>query len=235
VDQKRNQFIYLEKGKNEYGGTFSILYDKSTSSNNGRDLGFNIWVVGNVTANNSLTGIFNILGKTSYRYSGGKFDYSNSEFLGFANVNETLPDGSITSHFFHQDTALKGKEHTTIIHDKSNKKIKQILNRYTNTSDKKVYLNATSELNYEGNQPQSSQTLLTVTIHLAMYFSSIIRGMLQLPEMKSMKDTTIFITQLLTSSISQRIILYKTPLSQFSRLCGFIMTIWRTTYLKRLD
>jgi YD repeat-containing protein len=141
----------LKKVRNEYGGTFSILYDKSTSSNNGRDLGFNIWVVGNVTANNSLTGIFNILGKTSYRYSGGKFDYSNSEFLGFANVNETLPDGSITSHFFHQDTALKGKEHTTIIHDKSNKKIKQILNRYTNTSDKKVYLNATSELNYEGN------------------------------------------------------------------------------------
>ena len=141
----------LKKIKHEYGGTTSIIYDKSTLSNNGRNLGFNIWLATNITANNSLNGSFILTGKTTYRYSDGKFDYQNSEFLGFGNANETLPDGSIISHYFHQDSILKGKEYTTIIYDVGNKRLKQILNRYTNSTDYKIYLNASSELNYEGN------------------------------------------------------------------------------------
>lgn len=144
-----NAFM-LKKIKHEYGGTSYITYNKSSLSNNGKDLGFNMWVVNNLTINNSLNGLFNIIGITKYIYLGGKFDYINSEFAGFSIVNETLPDNTTISHFFQQSPMLKGKENQTKIYDKNNKLIKEVFNYYTNLSIQ-VFLNFTRESIYEGN------------------------------------------------------------------------------------
>lgn len=141
----------LKKITHEYGGTSYITYNKSSLSNNGRNLGFNLWVVNNVSINNSLNGLFNITGLTKYIYLGGKFDYINSEFAGFNSVNETLPDNSTIAHFFLQTPMLKGKENATRIYDKNNKLINEVFNYYTNTSDNKVFLNFTRESIYEKN------------------------------------------------------------------------------------
>jgi len=115
---------------NEFGGITSISYDQSTKfDNTGKDdfsdLGFNVWVVGSVLTDNSVgksvdsstnettRNDFNILSNTTYKYQGGFFDHNNSEFRGFALVNETLPDNSTISHYFHQSEALKGEEYKT--------------------------------------------------------------------------------------------------------------------------
>lgn len=42
-----------------------------------------IWVVGNVSQNNSLAGNFSSLGNYSYSYFGGKYDYKEQEFKDF--------------------------------------------------------------------------------------------------------------------------------------------------------
>lgn len=141
----------LKKITHEYGGTSYITYNKSSLSNNGRNLGFNLWVVNNVSINNSLNGLFNITGLTKYIYLGGKFDYINSEFAGFSSVNETLSDNTTIAHFFLQTPMLKGKENITRIYDKNNKLINEVFNYYTNTSDNKVFLNFTRQSIYEKN------------------------------------------------------------------------------------
>ncbi|HOF44522.1 MAG TPA: DNRLRE domain-containing protein [Candidatus Pacearchaeota archaeon] len=141
----------LKKIIHEYGGTSYITYNKSSLSNNGRNLGFNIWVVNNVLINNSLNGLFSITGLTKYLYLGGKFDYINSEFVGFSSVNETLSDNTTISHFFIQTPILKGKENLTRVYDKNNKLINEVFSYYTNTSDNKVFLNFTRESTYEEN------------------------------------------------------------------------------------
>jgi len=143
---------YLLKSiKNEYGGVTEVKYDKSTLVNNSQNLGFNIWLVNNMTLNNSLSGSFGVISKTSYGYSGGKYDYNNSEFLGFSFVNETLPDGTLILHYYSQDRILKGKEYLTQIYDKDNNHYSDQSNWYTYSTDNKIYLNASTSYNYEGN------------------------------------------------------------------------------------
>ena len=145
-----NSFM-LRKITNEYGGITSIYYDKSTLWSNGQNLGFNLWLVRNISVNNSIGGSFGVFAKTFYNYSGGKYDYRNSEFLGFNIVNETLPDSTIISHNFHQDVILKGNEYLTQIFGTGNKRYKEIQRKFTNDSDNRIYLNVTSEQIYEGN------------------------------------------------------------------------------------
>jgi YD repeat-containing protein len=141
----------LKRIRHEYGGTSYITYNQSTLSNNGKDLGFNLWVVNNVTINNSLNNLFNITALTKYNYLGGKFDYINYEFVGFGNVNETLPDNTTIAHFFLQTPMLKSKEYLTNIYDKNNNLIKGVFNYYTNSSNNQVFLNFTTESIYDGN------------------------------------------------------------------------------------
>ncbi len=113
----------LKRIVNEYGGIVEIDYSASTSYNNSAlgnsTLGFNIWIVANVSHNNSLSDDLGSLGNYSYSYFGGKHDYSLGEFMGFNIVNETRPDGSMVSHYFHQDDALKGKEYRTEVYNSS--------------------------------------------------------------------------------------------------------------------
>lgn len=114
----------LRKITNELGGVTRISYSASTDFDNTvngvSSLGFNLFVVKNYTANNSLTGTFGIFANTSYNYTGGRYDYPNKEFVGFAKTTEFLPDSSYVNHYFHQDEALKGKEYRTEIYSSSN-------------------------------------------------------------------------------------------------------------------
>jgi YD repeat-containing protein len=141
----------LKRIKNEYGGINSITYNKSTVFQNGQNMGFNIWLTNNLTLNNSLSGIFSVNSKTRYNYYGGQYDYKNSEFLGFNIVNETSPDGTITSHYYYQDPVLKGKEYSTKIYGQSNKLYTENSKLFTNSSDNKIFLNVSTEYSYEGN------------------------------------------------------------------------------------
>ncbi len=136
----------LKKITTEYGGTItidsvSVQYNKSTQFNNTgndslSDLGFNIWVVRNVLQNNSMPGRFAVIANYTYNYSGGSYDYDNSEFRGFALTNETLPDKSLIVHYFHQDDARKGKEYKTEIYNSSRSLFSRAENffNYTNIS-----------------------------------------------------------------------------------------------------
>ena len=142
----------LKSIRHEYGGMTSIVYNQSTFASNGQNLGFNTWIVRKILLNNSVNVPFAINARTTYDYSGGKFDYSNAEFLGFSNVNETLPDQSRIVHFFHQEDLLKGNEFLVQIFDNENRKIKSTINTFTNYSDNKIFLNMTSEQIFEGNQ-----------------------------------------------------------------------------------
>ena len=131
----------LKNITNELGGVTSLNYQQSTQFNNNgtdtlSDIGFNVWVVGNVTNNNSLANSFNIIGTYAYNYSNGSYDYQDFEFRGFAQVNETKPDNSLVKHYFYQDDARKGKEYRTEVYNSSGKiysKDEGLFN-YTNTS-----------------------------------------------------------------------------------------------------
>lgn len=100
-----------------FGGTISIDYQKSTYlKNNGNDsisdLGFNVWVVANITEDNGVTGEHQTLAVYSYNYSGGRYDYKSREFRGFNFVEEKINDKT-TKHWFHQNAVLNGREYKT--------------------------------------------------------------------------------------------------------------------------
>ena len=147
----------------EFGGVISVSYGNSTSFNNTgndtlSDIGFNIFVVKNVTYNNSVSGAFNSVFNYSYDYSGGKYDYKDREFRGFAVVNETLPDGSLAIHRFYQDEPLKGKEYNTTVYNSSGNIFSkdEALFNYTNITNNvtenyfKLYLVSQSNFLYDG-------------------------------------------------------------------------------------
>ena len=133
-----------------YGGTTQVNYKQSTLNDNDDNLGFNIWIVNSTFLNNSVSQGFNAGSVYLYNYSNGRFDYSNLEFLGFGLVNETLPDGSVNSHYFHQDNILKGREHKTIVYNSINQKIREEQNYFTYSFDNMIHLNQTSSLVYDG-------------------------------------------------------------------------------------
>ncbi|MEK6816779.1 MAG: toxin TcdB middle/N-terminal domain-containing protein, partial [Nanoarchaeota archaeon] len=138
---KNSTTAYLLKSiTNEYGGVTNITYKDSTQSNNTggdalSDVGFNLKIVNNVTTYNAMNNSFKMFSLTNYSYLGGKYDYNDNEFRGFSTVNETRPDNTLVSHYFHQDDALKGKEYRTEvfgsdgkIYSKEEKKFSYVLN-----------------------------------------------------------------------------------------------------------
>ncbi len=157
----------LKKITNEFGGMTSVSYQESTiMNNNGTDnlsgLGFNTWVVRNVSQNNSMNSQFNSVGSYFYNYSGGKYDTNDLEFRGFSQVNETRPDNSTAIHYFHQDSARKGKEFKTEIYDSGGRifaKSENVFN-YTNQSAGyfKVVLSAQTSYLYDGSTSNPKTT-----------------------------------------------------------------------------
>lgn len=154
----RNSTIpYLLKNiTNEFGGLTYLYYSKSTIYNNTgndslSDIGFNIWVVKEVTQNNSMPVDFNVLSNMSYHYLGGLYDYDDAEFRGFNIVNETLPDNSSILHYFLQNKQLKGKEYKTEVYDKNQNIFSKTENNFNFTATNYSYFipNLLSSANYQ--------------------------------------------------------------------------------------
>ncbi|MFH0978134.1 MAG: DNRLRE domain-containing protein [Candidatus Woesearchaeota archaeon] len=157
--KKADSAFLLKQVTNAYGGKTNIGYAQSTLANNGWDLGFNLWIVGNLTLNNSLGQPFSIISTNSYYYSGGKYSYQDQEFRGFGQVNESLPDKSVRTHLFHQDKVLKGREYKTIMYDNSSIKLKEDSNFFDYTDDRTIFLRRTSSSIFDGNpQPVTINT-----------------------------------------------------------------------------
>ncbi|MEK6808227.1 MAG: toxin TcdB middle/N-terminal domain-containing protein, partial [Nanoarchaeota archaeon] len=155
---KNSTTAYLLKGiTNEYGGIIEIDYMQSTlfnnTQNNSYTLNFNLWVVQNVTQNNSLIGDFSAIGNYSYVYSGGKFDYNLSEFAGFGLVNETTPANTKISHYFHQSEALRGKEFKTEVYNSSGSLFSKQENYFNFTLNDvyRIFLVGSANYLYDGN------------------------------------------------------------------------------------
>ncbi len=140
---------------NEYGGKTLINYTPSTAFDHSIDnvsyLGFNVWVVHNVTANNSLDSVFDVVGVRNYSYAYGKYDYDKKEFRGFAETTEQSND-KVVKHYFHQDNATKGKEYKTEIYDDGVLYSKSE-REYTYTYNDSIYnvsLVSSTEYQYDG-------------------------------------------------------------------------------------
>ncbi len=151
---------YLLKNiTNQFGGSTLIDYKKSTElDNNGNDsvgdLGFNIWVVSNITEFNGMNNSQNLTIVKTYNYSGGKYEYyPKNEFRGFSYVDEKLVDKKI-QHWFYQDDGKKGNEYKTEVLDYQDNTFRE--NEYFfNSTQKNGYyitlLSEESEYSYDGN------------------------------------------------------------------------------------
>jgi RHS repeat-associated protein len=165
--RNQNTPFVLKKITNELGGITSISYRSSTGFNNNgedslSDIGFNIWVVGNVNQDNSMSNSFKAVGVTSYGYANGNYDYQDFEFRGFGKVNETLPDNSLAIHYFHQDKARKGKEYRTEIYNSDGNifsKVENIFDKIDLNGYFKVLLSSQTNYLYDGilNNPKTTK------------------------------------------------------------------------------
>ena len=160
-DTWENEFrqAYLLKNvTTSNGGLITFEYMPSslldnTGNDSVSDLGFNIWVVANVTQNNGITGIQNVNSTTVYNYSGGLYDYGDREFRGFNYVEGSLDNKKI-KHWFHQDISRKGLEYENEILSNNGDNYEKILSTWSSTLSNSgnfvVKLSEKSELTYDG-------------------------------------------------------------------------------------
>lgn len=104
----------------EYGGNETFAYSSSTkfneTGNNSLDtMNFNLWLVANVTKNNSMSGSQNQFYRRLYNYSYGGYDPRARQFRGFGFVVEQNND-TVVKHWFHQDDARAGREYVMSVH-----------------------------------------------------------------------------------------------------------------------
>jgi RHS repeat-associated protein len=156
--RNQNAPFMLKKITNELGGLTSVNYISSTTSDNSggdslSDIGFNVWVVGNVTQDNSMTNAFRVVGTNSYGYSNGSYDYQDFEFRGFGDVKETLPDNNFIKHYFYQDDDKKGTEYKTEIYSSNGNifyKAESAFNVSSVNGCSKVLLSSQTNYLYDG-------------------------------------------------------------------------------------
>jgi YD repeat-containing protein len=121
---KTISYPYLIKEiRTEYGGRTTVTYTTSTQySNTGNDslsdIGFNIFVVSSIRTENGMNSTFNVTGTMNYTYDDGVYNYEKREFRGFSHTIERKISGTF-DHYFYQDHARRGKEHTTIVNSTS--------------------------------------------------------------------------------------------------------------------
>jgi len=128
----------------QFGGIIKIDYIKSTNLDNTgndslNDLGFNLWVVANITRDNGITGNHSTISTIIYNYSGGLYNPQNKEFRGFNYVEEKL-ENKKTKHYFHQNTGDKGKKYKTIISDLNNNNYSKKEFTWNTTQQNSYYL-----------------------------------------------------------------------------------------------
>lgn len=121
---------------NEYGGVTDIAYTTSTQFNNTvqnvSQIGFNIFVVSNVTQNNSLTGAFALRSFMNYSYAFGRYNYEDSEFRGFGlSIEES--NSSLKKHYFYQDSPRRGKEYQTEVYSRDGRLFSKTLKEWNYT------------------------------------------------------------------------------------------------------
>ena len=170
VTKQRDTPYLLKSITTEYGGVTSLNYTSSSIFNNSEDgvsdIGFNIFVVNNVTMNNSLEGDFRVYDSFSYNYSFGKFDYGRQEFRGFGVVVEKNPAAALW-HYFHQDNARRGKEHRIAVYDHNGTLFKEERTSFNTTQSETGIFNVTldhfSVYLYDGNYTNPTVTNKTFT------------------------------------------------------------------------
>ncbi len=127
---------------NEYGGRTTLNYTTSTSFNNSEDglsdLGFNIFVVGNVTSHNNVSGDLGVNSSFAYNYSFGKYNYDNFEFRGFGRTEE-IQDNSVVKHYFYQDDPRRGKEYKTEVFSLNGSLFSVDLKEFNHTQDNGIF------------------------------------------------------------------------------------------------
>ncbi len=160
----------LKKITNSNGGIINIDYMQSTlldpvNKTGHGNIGFNLWVVSNITFANGMIISQKINSTEKYDYSNGLYDYKTKEFRGFKYVNLTKPDGSYIQHFFHQDIAKKGREYKVNYFDSNNKLIQRKLNEWI-YSDLNGYFN----VNLKTQSMQTFEGLSTSKISNVTYY-----------------------------------------------------------------
>jgi RHS repeat-associated protein len=148
----------LKSIKTELGANITLNYQNLTVYNHTNEsgvslIGFNIFVVSSVLQNNSMDDSFNVLSNITYNYSGGRYDNKAREFRGFAVVEEILSDKTLIKHYFHQDTARKGKENRTEIYDGEGNlySVQENIYDYTKTGEQfNVFLTSSANYAYDG-------------------------------------------------------------------------------------
>ena len=135
---------------NQFGGQTLINYKKSTElDNNGNDsisdLGFNVWVVSNITEYNGMNNSQNLTIVKTYNYSGGKYEYyPKNEFRGFNYVDEKIGDKK-TEQWFYQDDGKKGNEYKTEILDLNDNSYKKQEFSFNSTFNNSYYITLLGE------------------------------------------------------------------------------------------
>jgi len=109
---KRDYAYLLKTITTPYGGNTTIGYRKTVSYND-QGIGFNLYVVANITQDNEITGSQKTLSISNYSYYGGIYNYSTKSFRGFSLVKEISPGNSFVDHYFYQDEALMSREYMT--------------------------------------------------------------------------------------------------------------------------
>lgn len=153
----------LNKVKNTYGGTISILYTKMADSNT---LPFSGWVASSITSDNGLTANNQITSTTTYSYSKGLYDPIDKEFRGFNIAEEKLPDGTSIKHWFNQDKARKGLEYTSEIRDKTGNLYSGKNNNWVSELKNGYYivkLASTEKKDYDGTSVSPKSIIMTYT------------------------------------------------------------------------
>ncbi len=138
----------------QLGGSVQIDYKKSSDINNTgsdsvSDLGFNVWIVSNITYDNGINGPNHISSITSYDYSGGVYDYNEKEFRGFGYVSENKTNLTI-NHYFNQDISRKGLEYKKEIYDNKNNTYQKIEFTWSFTQKNDYYINKLNTQTFYG-------------------------------------------------------------------------------------
>ena len=148
-----------------FGGVIKIDYGKSTYlSNKGsdehNDLGFNVWVVSNITYKNNIIGPHNQTYIYSYNYSNGLYNNTINEFRGFGYVEERT-DNKLVKHYFHQTNSLKGRQFKTEVLNLDSITYQIVQKRWSESRDGSkttVSLVGESDLIYDGNNSATPKT-----------------------------------------------------------------------------
>lgn len=161
----------LQSTKNQFGGITRVSYKQSTLLNNTgsdslNDIGFNLWVVENVSKDNGLNNSHKTIQISRYSYSGALYDYLSKEYRGFSYSRENLSEGIIKDHYFLQGEGNKGQEYLIKVSNKSSSLYSIIYSDWSSSFNNGLYrleLRNTTELFYDGlaSNPRSRLTIFS--------------------------------------------------------------------------